>query len=96
MSDIFTCECHLSITVLQKYRDKQDARISELESDNEKYKAFGDGNLRKEVKQAERIKDIEAQIEKLKEILIDAGKGSHKSKRLHDWYCENTDKAESN
>jgi len=30
-------------------------------------------------------------IKELKEILIDAGKGTHKSKLLHDWYCKNTE-----
>jgi hypothetical protein len=32
--------------------------------------------------------------EKLKEILLEAGATTHKSKKLYDWYCENTESKE--
>ena len=110
-------ECNEVMSKQSADIERLQSRIKELKSDNEKYKTFGDGNLRKEVKQAERIEDLEGErntaidkwnhldklttiqygrLEKLKEILIDAGKGSHKSKKLHDWYCENTDKTKNN
>ena len=38
-----------------------------------------------------RIAQQEEIIKELKNILLDAGAKTHKSKMLHDWYCENAE-----
>lgn len=40
----------------------------------------------------ERIAQQEEIIKELKNILLDAGAKTHKSKMLYDWYCENAGK----
>jgi 3-dehydroquinate dehydratase len=37
---------------------------------------------------------LQEENEKLKEILLEAGATTHKSKKLYDWYCENTESKE--
>ena len=38
-----------------------------------------------------RIKDLEGALDELREVLLDVGAKTHRSKKLYNWYVENSD-----